>query len=97
MLNNSAIARFVVELLPASIKKAPGSTHRTLVAFNAACLHDYILRSKGALANDPAMSAALVEALLVPLGTRTDVGTASLKELIVSILFFQSPTRLICS
>jgi U3 small nucleolar RNA-associated protein 10 len=87
MLNNSAIARFVVELLPVSMKKAPGCAHRTLVAFNAACLHDYILRSKGALANDPAMSAALVGALLAPLGARTDVGTASVKELIVSVLF----------
>lgn len=75
MIQNSDVARFVTSLLPNAIKGA--FVHRALVAFNAACLHDFILGSKtlneGTLAH-------LLPALLEPLQTRSEL---SVKDMIV--------------
>ncbi|KAF8154101.1 hypothetical protein B0H34DRAFT_800000 [Crassisporium funariophilum] len=62
MLRNPDLTRFVAFLLPAAIKK--GLSHRTLLAFNAATLHDFIKRSK---ALDEGTLAHLLPALLEPL------------------------------
>ena len=43
MLRNTDIARFVASLLPIVMKG--GYSHRLLLAFNAACLYDFLLRS----------------------------------------------------
>ncbi|KAG1858573.1 hypothetical protein C8R48DRAFT_775006 [Suillus tomentosus] len=52
MAANQAVARFIASLLPTAIR----GSHRTLVAFNAATMHDYIASSK----------AFLLSALLAP-------------------------------
>ena len=44
MLKNTDVARFVTSLLPSAL--ASGHVHRTLLVFNAATLHDYIVHSK---------------------------------------------------
>ncbi|KAJ7630018.1 hypothetical protein DFH06DRAFT_704991 [Mycena polygramma] len=68
MLKNSDATRFVVNLLPAAIKA--NLTHHTLLAFNAATLHDYLTRTK---ALDEGTLAHLLPALLEPLQHRSDV------------------------
>lgn len=75
MLRNTDLARFVTALLANAIKG--GYSHRCLFAFNAATLHDLIIRSKTL---DEGTLAFLLPALLEPLSNRTD---ASLKEAIV--------------
>ena len=62
MLRNSDVARFVTSLLPSAMKE--GRCHRVLLAFNAACLHDFILRCKSF---DEGTLAYLLPALLEPL------------------------------
>ncbi|KAF8999772.1 hypothetical protein BDQ17DRAFT_1360346 [Cyathus striatus] len=62
MLRNSDVARFVVSLLPLSIKE--GQMHRTLLAFNAATIHEYLQRSKSL---NEGTVAYLLPALLEPL------------------------------
>jgi len=62
MLRNPDIARFVASLLPIAMKD--GYSHRVLVAFNAACLHDFLLRSSQL---DEGTVAYLLPALLEPL------------------------------
>ena len=62
MLRNSDLARFVTSLLPTAIKN--GVSHRVLLAFNAATLHEFITRSKGL---DEGTMAYLLPALLAPL------------------------------
>ncbi|GLB44223.1 putative U3 small nucleolar RNA-associated protein 10 [Lyophyllum shimeji] len=62
MLRNSDVSRFVTSLLPSALKE--GRPHRVLLAFNAACLHDFISRSQ---ALDEGTVAYLLPALLVPL------------------------------
>ncbi|KAF9468309.1 hypothetical protein BDZ94DRAFT_1246474 [Collybia nuda] len=62
MLRNSDVARFVTSLLPIAMKG--GFSHRVLLAFNAASLHDFILRSR---ALDEGTLAYLLPALLEPL------------------------------
>ncbi|KAF8889071.1 hypothetical protein BD779DRAFT_1714897 [Infundibulicybe gibba] len=62
MLRSSDIARFVTSLLPDAMKG--GYSHRTLLAFNAASLHDYLLRLKSL---DEGIAAFILPALLVPL------------------------------
>ena len=62
MLRNTDIARFVASLLPIATKG--GYSHRVLVAFNAACLHDFLLRSSQL---DEGTVAYLLPALLEPL------------------------------
>jgi len=44
MLRNSDVTRFVSSILPNALKG--GYAHRTMIAFNAASLHDFIVRSK---------------------------------------------------
>jgi hypothetical protein len=65
MLKNTDVARFVVALLPNALKS--DHVHRTLLAFNAASLHDFILRSKSL---DEGTVAFLLPALLEPLQKR---------------------------
>jgi U3 small nucleolar RNA-associated protein 10 len=62
MLRNSDVARFVVSLLPKSIKG--GWSHPALLAFNAASLHDFIILSKSL---DAGTFAYLLPAVLEPL------------------------------
>ncbi|KAF9526013.1 hypothetical protein CPB83DRAFT_877003 [Crepidotus variabilis] len=62
MLKNPDLARFVVSLLPKAIKKK--QVHRTLIAFNAATLYEFITRSK---ILDEGTIAYLLPALLAPL------------------------------
>lgn len=62
MFRNSDVSRFIANLLPAAIKG--GYTHRSLLAFNAATLHDYMLHSK---VLDDGTLAYLLPALLEPL------------------------------
>ncbi len=80
MLRNTDLARFVTALLANAIKG--GYSHRCLFAFNAATLHDFIIRSKTL---DEGTLAFLLPALLEPLNNRTD---AALKEAIVRVLIF---------
>ena len=76
MLKNSDVARFVTSLLPCAIKE--GRCHRVLLAFNAACLHDFILRSQ--TLNEGTL-AYLLPALLEPLQQ-----VPIIKDAIVSML-----------
>ncbi|KAL0575096.1 snoRNA-binding rRNA-processing protein utp10 [Marasmius crinis-equi] len=62
MKKNTAVARQVASFLPNSIKE--GYSHRTLVAFNAATLHDFISQSKSL---DEGSLAYLLPALIEPL------------------------------
>jgi U3 small nucleolar RNA-associated protein 10 len=62
MLKDSDLARFVSSLLPTAIKK--GVVHPTIIAFNAATLHDFIKRSKSI---DEGTLAHILPALLEPL------------------------------
>ncbi|KAF8797612.1 hypothetical protein BYT27DRAFT_7204423 [Phlegmacium glaucopus] len=62
MLKNTELARFVTSLLPTAIKN--GFSHRVLLAFNAAALHEFITRSK---VLDEGTMAYLLPALLEPL------------------------------
>ncbi|KAF8966928.1 armadillo-type protein [Flammula alnicola] len=62
MLKNTDVARFVASLLPYALKK--GLSHRVLIAFNAATLHDFIKRSKSL---NEGTVAYLLPALLEPL------------------------------
>lgn len=77
MLKNSDLARFVVSLLPAAVKKGLG--HRVLFAFNAATLHDFIKRSKSM---SEGTMAYLLPALIEPLQQK---GKKLVKDGIVSI------------
>lgn len=77
MLKNTEVARVVTSLLPAAIKAK--STHRALIAFNAATLHDFIIRSKTL---DEGTLAYLLPALLEPL----QQGVNTSKDAIVSSL-----------
>jgi U3 small nucleolar RNA-associated protein 10 len=79
MLANADVARFVTALLPNAIKN--GYAHRTLVAFNAANLHDYITSSA---VLDQGLLAFLLPALLEPLHE-----TSSSKDCIVSVFLYK--------
>ncbi|KAK2465147.1 hypothetical protein APHAL10511_002839 [Amanita phalloides] len=63
MLRNTDVARFITSLLPAALRKT--RVHKVLLMFNAACLHDFITRSK---ALDEGTVAFLLPAILEPLG-----------------------------
>jgi hypothetical protein len=70
MHRNSDFARFIISLLPNATKRGPEFVHGTLVAFNAATLHDFISRtghSNKRDALDESLVVQLVDALLVPL------------------------------
>jgi U3 small nucleolar RNA-associated protein 10 len=62
MLKSLDLARFITSLLPIAIEK--GYAHRTLIAFNAATLHEFIKRSKALEAGTVAF---LLPGLLEPL------------------------------
>ena len=62
MLRNADLARLVTSLLPTALKN--GVSHRVLLAFNAATLHEFITRSKEL---DEGTMAYLLPALLEPL------------------------------
>ena len=90
MQRNTDVALFVIGLLPSAMRA--GLTHRTLVAFNAATLHDFLLgvgQGKRAFKLTEGLVAALVEALLVPLSvaakTKADV-SSTLRDSIVNAL-----------
>ncbi|KAK7055439.1 U3 small nucleolar RNA-associated protein 10 [Favolaschia claudopus] len=68
MLKNSDATRFILDLLPAAVNKK--TSHRTLLAFNAATIHDYLTRIK---ALDEGTLAHLLPALLEPLHHRSEV------------------------
>ncbi|KAG6836982.1 hypothetical protein H0H93_016935 [Arthromyces matolae] len=65
MLRNSDVARFATSLLPSALKEK--RSHRVLLAFNAASLHDFISRSKSI---DEGTIAFLLPALLEPLQSK---------------------------
>ena len=79
MLRNGDLARFVVSLLPKAIKE--DHVHRTLLAFNAATLNEFIKRSKKL---DEGTGVLLISALLEPLQEK---GKEVSKDAIVSLLF----------
>ncbi|EKM74924.1 hypothetical protein AGABI1DRAFT_123475 [Agaricus bisporus var. burnettii JB137-S8] len=62
MLRNGDIARFVTSLLPSALKT--DRSHRVLLAFNAATMHEFITRSKSI---DEGTMAYILPALLDPL------------------------------
>lgn len=62
MLRNTDLARFVASLMPSAVKK--NRVHRVLLMFNAACVHDFIIRNKSL---DEGTVAFLLPALLEPL------------------------------
>jgi U3 small nucleolar RNA-associated protein 10 len=64
MIKNTDVARFISSLLPLSLKHK--HVHRTLVAFNAACLDDFMSKSKSL---DEGAVAYLLPAILQPLQT----------------------------
>src|SRR4030081_3796316 len=64
MIKNTDVARFISSLLPLSLKH--NYIHRTLVAFNAACLDDFMSKSKSL---DEGTVAYLLPAILQPLQT----------------------------
>ncbi|KAG7447396.1 uncharacterized protein BT62DRAFT_967377 [Guyanagaster necrorhizus] len=68
MLKNSDVSRFIVNLLPAAIKG--GYSHRSLLAFNAASLHDYMMHSKTL---DDGTLAYLLPAFLKPLQNHSEL------------------------
>ncbi|KAJ6463475.1 hypothetical protein C8R45DRAFT_840925 [Mycena sanguinolenta] len=68
MLKNSDATRFIVNLLPTAIKA--NCVHHTLLAFNAATIHDYLTRTKTL---DEGILALLLPVLLEPLQHRSDV------------------------
>ncbi|KAJ7146113.1 hypothetical protein C8R44DRAFT_600928 [Mycena epipterygia] len=70
MLKNSDATRFTVNLLPTAIKG--NCSHHTLLAFNAATIHDYLTRTK---ALDEGTLAYLLPAVLEPLQNRSDAVT----------------------
>ncbi|KAG6868786.1 hypothetical protein C0993_010713 [Termitomyces sp. T159_Od127] len=73
MLRNTDVSRFVTSLLPSALKEK--RSHRVLLAFNAACLHDFISRSK---ALDEGTVAYLLPALLEPLQSTPPIKDAIL-------------------
>jgi hypothetical protein len=89
MYRNIDFARFTILLLPNAIKLR--ETHRTLVAFNAATMQDFISHSRthgNARAKlDEGVVVELVDALLVPLKAASDSAidaTTVIRESIVS-------------
>lgn len=77
MLKDSDLTRFVTSILPVALNKGLG--HRTLIAFNAATLHDFIKRSKSV---DDGTVAFLLPALLKPL---TKKQKHVVKDVVVSL------------
>ncbi|KAG5718058.1 U3 small nucleolar RNA-associated protein 10, partial [Termitomyces sp. T112] len=73
MLRNTDVSRFVTSLLPSALKE--NRSHRVLLAFNAACLHDFVSRSK---ALDEGTVAYLLPALLEPLQSTPPIKDAIL-------------------
>lgn len=67
MLRNGDVARFVASLLPEALKE--DREHRTLLAFNAATLHEFIKRSK---VLDEGTLAYLLPSILEPLQKRSE-------------------------
>ncbi|KAF9034474.1 hypothetical protein BDZ89DRAFT_1158021 [Hymenopellis radicata] len=67
MLKNTEVTRFITGLLPSAL--TGGSSHRTLLAFNAATLHDYLAHKKEI---DDGTVAHILPALLEPLHKRSD-------------------------
>ncbi len=67
MLKNTEITRFIAALLPTALKGE--YSHRTLLAFNAATLHDYMAHKK---VIDDGTVAHLLPALLEPLHKRSN-------------------------
>ncbi|TFK24886.1 hypothetical protein FA15DRAFT_669091 [Coprinopsis marcescibilis] len=67
MLRNGDVARFVAALLPDAVKE--GRVHRTLLAFNAATIHEFIKRSKSL---DEGTVAFLLPSLLEPLQLKSE-------------------------
>ncbi|KXN83997.1 U3 small nucleolar RNA-associated protein 10 [Leucoagaricus sp. SymC.cos] len=67
MLRNTDVARFITSLLPSALKE--NRSHRVLLAFNAATLHEFIFRSK---ALSEGTMAYLLPALLEPLEKKRD-------------------------
>ncbi|KAG1807089.1 uncharacterized protein BJ212DRAFT_1387903 [Suillus subaureus] len=64
MAANQAVARFIASLFPTAMRGS--CSHRTLVAFNAATMHDYIASSPTL---DEGVVAFLLSALLAPFQT----------------------------
>ncbi|KAJ3515006.1 hypothetical protein NLJ89_g2035 [Agrocybe chaxingu] len=68
MLKNTDVARLVISLLPTAIKK--NLAHHTLLAFNAATIHEFITRSKSL--NEGTL-AYILPALLEPLQRKAEL------------------------
>ncbi|KAG5336970.1 hypothetical protein C0989_011380 [Termitomyces sp. Mn162] len=69
------VSRFVTSLLPLPSALKENRSHRVLLAFNAACLHDFVSRSK---ALDEGTVAYLLPALLEPLQSTPPIKDAIL-------------------
>jgi U3 small nucleolar RNA-associated protein 10 len=86
MLHNSDVARFVAAILPNAL--TGGYAHHTMLAFNAATLHDFIIRSKYL---DQGTLAFLLPALLEPLQKHTPDPDSTPKDAIACIPFLPFP------
>lgn len=71
MLRSTELARFVTSLFPTAVKN--GLSHRVLLTFNAATLHEFITRSKDM---DEGTMAYLLPALLVPMQQMSSTSTS---------------------
>ncbi|THU93396.1 hypothetical protein K435DRAFT_779869 [Dendrothele bispora CBS 962.96] len=85
MIQNTDVARFIATLLPRAIKHQNGKrtgvsvAHSTLVAFNAATLHDFICRSKTIEDGEEGISAFVLAALVEePLMNRKNASRESI-------------------
>ncbi|KAJ7740997.1 hypothetical protein B0H14DRAFT_3515417 [Mycena olivaceomarginata] len=87
MLKNSDATRFIVNLLPTAIKAS--SSHHTLLAFNAATIHDYLTRTKTL---DEGTLAHLLPALIEPLQQRSDI----IKDAILGSYILLSALARVC-
>ncbi|KAL4062956.1 hypothetical protein V8B97DRAFT_2026593 [Scleroderma yunnanense] len=89
MVSDAEVARFTADLLPTAVKCS--YSHRTLLAFNAATMHDYI---SSAPILDDGMLAFILPALLTPLqATHKDTNVALSSYIILCVLSQKVPLK----
>jgi len=79
MLRNSDVTRFILSLLPSALKE--NRSHRVLLVFNAATLHEFISRSK-TLAEGT--MACILPALLEPLEVKSEASLDAIVRISLS-------------
>jgi hypothetical protein len=92
MLRNTDIARFVTSLLPSALKE--NRSHRVLLAFNAATLHEFISRSRSL--NEGTM-AYILPALLEPLERKSEAPRDAVVRTSLNIPFAFGDSIFFCS